>query len=101
MQYSFDPAQNRADVRFPGILTYKDFDRMQDIVRTIARSRPLRCRFDLSQVNFIDSSGISLLLAARHDLEEAGVTPALCNPSAIVRRVFSHVRLLDLLSLEG
>lgn len=100
MNYSFDPAQNQVDVRFLGFLTYKDADRFLDIVRSVAQTRARRCRFDLSQVDFIDSTGISLLLAASHDLEAAGIEPTLCNPSANVRRVFTHVRLLDLLA-EG
>lgn len=51
--------------------------------------------FDLSAVDFIDSSGLSMLLKVRSYLDVMGCRLALANPSAPV------VRVLELTGLTG
>jgi STAS domain. len=59
--------------------------------------RPSRLVFDLSALNFIDSSGIAVLLRAVEKTDQL----ELRNPSTIVRRVIVATGLADVLRVES
>ena len=55
---------------------------------------------DLSQLSFIDSTGIHTLIAAAAAVEDSGGLMTLHAPNEHVRRVFDVVRLADLIPIE-
>jgi anti-sigma B factor antagonist len=69
------------------------------LVALVDRNRE-RAVVDLSDVTFMDSSGIHALLVARGHAENAGRT-LVVRPSAPVRRVLSVTGLLDVLNVDG
>jgi anti-anti-sigma factor len=50
---------------------------------------------DLSQLGFVDSSGLRVLISAQHQLDELGGTLALRSPSETVRRLLEITGLID------
>ena len=50
---------------------------------------------DLSQLGFVDSSGLRVLIAAQHQLGDLGGTLALRAPSETVRRLLEITGLID------
>jgi anti-sigma B factor antagonist len=50
--------------------------------------------FDLAGLSFLDSSGISVLLATRQDIKKAGGTVALTNLQPQIRKVLEIIRSL-------
>lgn len=50
---------------------------------------------DLSQLGFVDSSGLRVLIAAQHQLAEQGGTLVLRTPSETVRRLLEITGLVD------
>jgi exopolysaccharide biosynthesis WecB/TagA/CpsF family protein/anti-anti-sigma factor len=53
------------------------------------------CLLDLDDVQFIDSTGVGLLLRLRNDVRAAGNRLILVSPSPAVRRTLRWMRLLD------
>ena len=54
---------------------------------------------DLTEVSFIDSSGINVLLTGQRRLAEGGVGFRVVAPAGPVRRVFELTRLVDALGV--
>lgn len=50
---------------------------------------------DLSELGFVDSSGLRVLIAAQHQLAEQGGTLVLRTPSETVRRLLEITGLVD------
>jgi anti-anti-sigma factor len=59
-----------------------------------------RVLLDLSGLTFVDSSGVSVLVKAKHEAEANGRRLILRNPTEQVHQVFSVVGLADWLAYE-
>ena len=56
---------------------------------------------DMSEVTFIDSSGLSMLLRVRNFLDVAGAQLTIANPSAAVTRSLMLIGLTEYFSIEA
>jgi anti-anti-sigma factor len=64
-----------------------------------ALSKPdARLTLDLSDLQFVDSAGVSVLIKAKKDAESHGRTLVLARPTEQVHRVFALVGLADWLT---
>lgn len=57
-------------------------------------------RVDMSGVEFVDSSGLRVLIDAHQRLADAGRSFTIASPSASVRRLFDISGVLDYLTVE-
>lgn len=57
-------------------------------------------RLDMSQVTFLDSSGLRVVIAAHKRLDEAGQALILADPSDVVTRLLEITGLRDHLRVE-
>ena len=62
---------------------------------------PRRVVVDLSGLEFVDSSGVKMLVAAARAVEDAGGTFVLAAPTATVGRVFDILHLADVVTVVG
>ena len=60
-----------------------------------------RVTLDLSELAFVDSAGMSVLIKAKQDAESNGRTLVLGRATEQVQRVFALVGLADWLTIEG
>ncbi len=58
-------------------------------------------KLDLSELAFVDSAGMSVLIKAKQDADSNGRTLVLGRPTEQVHRVFALVGLADWLAFEG
>lgn len=72
-----------ATVSVSGDVDIANADALKATVASVAAGMPQRLIFDLSELRFIDSAGIAVLLYAT----ECGAPVEVRNPSAAVRRV--------------
>lgn len=79
-------------IRFPKRL---DADVVRRGARIWAQAASRHCLLDLDDVQFIDSTGVGLLLRLRNDVRAAGKRLILVSPSPAVRRTLGWMRLLD------
>jgi len=67
--------------------------RVESALGRIIKKRPDHVIVDLSGVNFIDSSGLAVLINAMQDVQKYGGKLSLAGISADVRSIFEMARL--------
>ena len=92
---SVDPA-GVATVAVSGDVDIANADALKETVESVIAGVPARLIFDLSDLRFIDSAGIAVLLYAT----ESGTPVEVLNPSAAVRRVVELTGLTAVLKVE-
>ncbi len=76
-------------VRPTGELDVYTVPRLQEFVDDLCREGVLDICLDLSQLRFIDSRGLGLLVGVTRQVREAGGNLVVAAPSASIQRVFS------------
>jgi len=79
-----------------GELDSSTVSRLQAQVDALLRTRPSRIVFDMTDLRFMDSAGIAVLVTTAGTVGEV----SLRNPSPILRRVLAATGLTELLKLE-
>ncbi|HEY3772463.1 MAG TPA: STAS domain-containing protein [Solirubrobacteraceae bacterium] len=77
--------------------TAPEFER--ELVRALGED-PGRVLVDLSQLAFMDSTGLELIVRAGHDAQLAGIELCLRGGSRQVQRLFELTGILDRLTFE-
>jgi anti-sigma B factor antagonist len=85
-----------ATVAVSGDVDIANADALKAAVASVAADMPERLVFDLSELRFIDSAGIAVLLFAT----ECGAPVAVLNPSPAVRRIVELTGLTAVLKIE-
>lgn len=84
-------AVGAAVIKIAGELDYSNVGRLRSLVDQVLEDGPERIAFDLASLDFIDSSGLAVLLHAAASV----TTVELRSPSAIVARVVDVTGLSD------
>jgi anti-sigma B factor antagonist len=80
-----------------GELDISNAGALEQAVASVAGQRPERLIFDLSDLRFMDSAGIAVLIGAAAGVEVVQIS----HPSPAVRRVLELTGLTDVLSIES
>jgi anti-anti-sigma factor len=83
-------------VRLSGELDISNAHTLRKIMETVVGSNPNRLVFDLSELRFMDSSGIAVMVYAANNVR----TVELLHASSIVSRVVEATGLSEILRLE-
>ena len=65
MDYAFESRDQGLTIAVSGRMTHKDYKGFRDILSRINSDHPSRAVFDLSRVEFLDSSALGMLLIVR------------------------------------
>ncbi len=87
-------------ILFDERVTFRDHDALSDALALFEGARGLRCVFDLSGTEFVDSAALGLFLVARDKAEENGVSLSLRGCRGKVRDVLEVSRFDDLFEIE-
>ena len=87
----------QAVVALSGELDASNAPSLESAVSSIAGKQPERLIFDMSDLRFMDSAGIAVLIGAAAQVGDV----RLRNPSRIVRRVVEVTGLTTVLPFEG
>jgi anti-anti-sigma factor len=83
-------------VRVVGEIDISTVEAVRTAVATAMEHDPIGIVFDLSEVRFIDSSGIAVLLQSRKAIESIRIR----NPSSVVGRLIELTGLTHVLPIE-
>ncbi|MGO9872519.1 MAG: STAS domain-containing protein [Acidimicrobiia bacterium] len=83
-------------IKLSGEIDMSNVDSLRAAIEPVLDRAPSRVDFDLSELDFMDSSGIALLLRVAAKSE----TVHLRGPSALVRRMIEATGLSDVLLIE-
>ena len=75
-------------LRVSGEIDMSTVPTFEDALSAAQGEKPERMMIDLSEVNFMDSSGLNALVRARNALEDTGVELVISGMSVQVRRLF-------------
>jgi anti-sigma B factor antagonist len=97
--YQVEQVGGSAVVRAGGELDSRTVHGFDEAV-TEAASLATHVVIDLSQVTFVDSSGLGALIVARKAARERGGSVSLVSPPAVVRRLLGSTQLHDVFAIH-
>ena len=84
-------------IRLAGEIDMSNVDTLRVVIDPVIASAPDRVDFDLAGLEFMDSSGIALLLRVAAKAKSVRVR----EPTAVVRRLIEATGLSDVLPIES
>jgi anti-sigma B factor antagonist len=88
-------------IRLPRRVMMADAPSIRTDIRKMVERGRKNIVLDLSDVAFIDSSGLSVLISARDATQAAGGDVLLLNPTSIVRSLIELTRLQEVFEIFG
>ena len=88
-------------VRLPRRVMMADAPSIRNEIRAMVESGRKNIVLDLSDVAFIDSSGLSILISAREATQAVGGDVLLLKPTSIVRSLIELTRLQEIFEIFG
>jgi anti-sigma B factor antagonist len=89
-------ADGTATIRVTGEVDIATADTVREAIAVAIENRPAHLVFDLSAVDFIDSSGLAVLLEAAKAADSVRIHPS----SKVVRRVIHATGLSELFGID-
>ncbi len=93
MDYSLETQDSTVTVSLVGRLTFNDHANFRRMIAAMAESGLPNHIINLSQLEFVDSAGLGMLLIARDELRDKGASLTLSQPSGEVKRVLTMARM--------
>ncbi len=101
MAFTVDQFAEVDVVRLPRRVMMADAPSIRNEIRTMVESGRRNIILDLSDVAFIDSSGLSVLISAREATRAVGGDVLLLKPTSIVRSLIELTRLQEVFEIFG
>lgn len=92
MEYQIDITEDIFEAKLSERITFSDLDGFREMVRRMVASCSISSIVDLSDVEFIDSAGLGMLLLARDEMSKTSSRLTLKSPQGQVRRMFNVAR---------
>ncbi|PCI46380.1 MAG: anti-anti-sigma factor [Alphaproteobacteria bacterium] len=92
MKYQIDITEDIFEARLSEKITFSDLDDFRELVRHMVTSRSNSNIVDLSDVEFIDSAGLGMLLLVRDEISKTSSHLTLKSPQGQVMRMFTVAR---------
>jgi anti-sigma B factor antagonist len=99
MQVSHRSEQSIDIVKISGRLTMADTDKVREITSPLIEQHRYLLIFDLTDLEFVDSSGLAVFISVMKQLRNAGGDVVLCGVQKTVRTVFQLTRLHQVIDL--
>ena len=101
LSLSVQHEDHAAVITIGGELEYGTAARLRSALLEISRSDARTLVLDMAGIEFLDSSGISLLIQAKQRFDSQGSAFVLRRPPARVTRVFEVAGVADLFTIEN
>ena len=99
MNYHIQTNDNTLYVHFQGRLQFEDHKEFKDLIHDIIpAAKQKQIVFNLSQMDFIDSSGIGMILLAHETIKEQEKSFYLSSAQGQVKRILELTRINDLIA---
>lgn len=87
MKYSIDSTPGKVHIAIKGRLTYTDYNNFSHITHAVGEEENQQCTLDLSELDFIDSAGLGMLLLARDQASKQQAQITLKSPQGQVLKM--------------
>ena len=100
MHYETKDAVNGTNLKLNGELTFNDHAAFNDLIEELTAATVSSVECDLRDLEFIDSSGLGLLLLLSDRARKAGWSLTFSNPTGQVAKMLKYTEINKQLSLE-
>lgn len=100
MQYESSERDDTIHVTLHGRVTYTDHPSFRNVISQVRDSRARHLVFDVSDVEFIDSAGLGMLLMVRDTASERRADVVLRGARGQVERIFTSSNFDSLFTLQ-
>lgn len=100
MIYKIKSTGPKTEIEIKGRLTYSDYGLFRQITDVIGVSENQVCHIDLTELEFIDSAGLGMLLLARDKIQECKGHIALINAVGQVKKMIELGRFDTLFEIQ-
>ncbi len=101
LQYETSDRGDVVEVTLHGRVTYSDHPSFRNVIGQIRDSSAQKLIFDMSDVEFIDSAGLGMLLMVRDTASQKKAEVVLRNPRGQVQRIFASSKFETLFTVEA
>lgn len=100
MQYESSEREGTIHVTLHGRVTYSDHPSFRNVISQVRDSAARHLVFDVSDVEFIDSAGLGMLLMVRDTASERRADVVLRGAKGQVERIFNSSQFDSLFTLQ-
>lgn len=100
MEFQARNEQDAVEVRLTGRLEFTDHDRLREIVDLLDRPGLRRFVIDVSELVFIDSAGLGMLLILQEEAEQRNIRMVVRGPRDDVKRSIDLARIGEIIAVE-
>lgn len=101
MEFQAHTTPEAIEARLNGRLEFADHERLRDLVALLDAAGPSRFVVDVSELTFIDSAGLGMLLILHEQAEQRQMRLVVRRPRGDVRRSIELARIDEILSVES
>jgi HptB-dependent secretion and biofilm anti anti-sigma factor len=100
MDYRIDQEDAEARIHVTGRLTFNDHGKVRTMIQEMVQSRPKKLALMIGGLEFVDSSGLGMILVAREEVSKLGKTLVLRGAQGQVKRVLQVAQLNKVVDIE-
>ena len=100
MDYRIEQDDIEARVYLSGRLTFNDHGKVRTMIQEMVQSRATRQILVISGLEFVDSSGLGMILVAREEVTQLDKKLALRGAQGQVKRVLTVAQLGKVIDIE-
>lgn len=101
MEYQLTDTSSATEVQLKGRMEFSDHRAFRDLVDKLGAVHSKPVVFDLSNLEFIDSSGLGMLIIARNLAQKKNVDFRLSKPRDSVRRVLEIAKFAMIAQIDN
>lgn len=100
MRYHVDIKEDVFEALVSEKITFSDLEGFREMIQKMMESKASENIMDLSDVEFIDSAGLGMLLLARDEISKSDMNLILRSPKGQVKRMFLVARFDQMFEIE-
>ncbi|RJF82123.1 anti-sigma factor antagonist [Azospirillum cavernae] len=101
MDFTVTDAHDSTEIRLHGRMTFSDHDTFRSVIAAFERPAGHRMVFDLSGLDFVDSSGLGMFIIARDTAQKKKLDFAMRGARDEVQRLITLAKLHKVFTIDA
>lgn len=101
MEFEARTTADAIEAHLRGRMEFTDHDRLRDIVALLDAPAANRFVVDMSELSFIDSAGLGMLLILQEEADQKNVKMIVRGPQGDVRRSLDLAKIAEIITVEA
>ncbi len=101
MEYRVTNSGGKADVKLEGKFTFADNGKFRELLKTLQGETLQSCSVDLSNLEFMDSAGLGMLILFKDTASQSNFSLSLRNPQGQVDKILRISKFDEEIPIES